>query len=73
MTRVPTLNSPFLLGFDDIERALDRVTRTASDGYPPYNIERIARSETHLKFCVLRWLSPASRRISSRSRWKNAS
>ncbi len=47
MTRVPTLNSPFLLGFDDIERALDRVTRTASDGYPPYNIERIARSETH--------------------------
>jgi HSP20 family molecular chaperone IbpA len=47
MTRVPTLNSPFLLGFDDIERALDRVTRTASDGYPPYNIERIARTETH--------------------------
>lgn len=47
MTRVPTLNSPFLLGFDDIERALDRVTRSASDGYPPYNIERIARTETH--------------------------
>lgn len=46
MTRVPTLNSPFLLGFDDIERALDRVSRTASDGYPPYNIERIARTET---------------------------
>lgn len=46
MTRVPTLNSPFLLGFDDIERALDRVSRTASDGYPPYNIERIPRSET---------------------------
>ncbi len=46
MTRIPTLNSPFLLGFDDIERALDRVTRTASDGYPPYNVERIGRSET---------------------------
>lgn len=42
----PPLNSPFLLGFDEIERALDRVARTASDGYPPYNIERIARSET---------------------------
>jgi len=39
------LNSPFLLGFDDIERALDRVSRTTSDGYPPYNIERLARSE----------------------------
>lgn len=46
MTRMPTLNSPFLIGFDDIERALDRVTRTASDGYPPYNIERIPRSDT---------------------------
>lgn len=46
MTRVPSLNSPFLLGFDEIERALDRVTRSAGDGYPPYNIERISQSET---------------------------
>lgn len=46
MTRVPTLNSPFLLGFDDIERALDRVARAGSDGYPPYNIERLPRAET---------------------------
>lgn len=38
-------NSPFLLGFDEIERAMERVTRTASDGYPPYNIERIAKSD----------------------------
>jgi HSP20 family molecular chaperone IbpA len=29
------------LGFDEIERLLDRVSKTA-DGYPPYNIERIA-------------------------------
>ncbi|MGI6245226.1 MAG: Hsp20 family protein [Pseudochelatococcus sp.] len=42
MSRMPSLSSPFLLGFDEIERALDRVTKTASDGYPPYNIERIA-------------------------------
>lgn len=41
MSRLPTLNSPFLLGFDTIERALDRVTRSGTDGYPPYNIERI--------------------------------
>lgn len=45
MSRTPTLNSPFLLGFDAIERALDRVSRTGSDGYPPYNIERLARSD----------------------------
>jgi HSP20 family molecular chaperone IbpA len=42
MTRVTSLSSPFLLGFDEIERVLDRVTK-AADGYPPYNIERIAR------------------------------
>src|SRR5208283_435289 len=42
MVRVTALSSPFLLGFDDIERALDKVTKSAADGYPPYNIERIA-------------------------------
>src|SRR5258706_10827134 len=42
MSRIPSLSSPFLLGFDEIERALDRVAK-GSDGYPPYNIERIAR------------------------------
>lgn len=41
MTRLTTLTSPFLLGFDEIERTLDRITKSASDGYPPYNIERI--------------------------------
>jgi HSP20 family molecular chaperone IbpA len=44
MSRVPSLSSPFLLGFDEIERALDRVSK-ASDGYPPYNIERLPRDQ----------------------------
>ena len=43
MVRVTALSSPFLLGFDGIERALDKVSKTA-EGYPPYNIERIAAS-----------------------------
>jgi HSP20 family molecular chaperone IbpA len=46
MSRAPSLNSPFLLGFDDVERALDRVSRSASDGYPPYNIERLPRTDS---------------------------
>jgi HSP20 family molecular chaperone IbpA len=41
MVRVTALSSPFLLGFDDIERTLDKVAKGAADGYPPYNIERI--------------------------------
>jgi HSP20 family molecular chaperone IbpA len=43
MSRFPSLASPFLLGFDEIERTLDRVTKSA-DGYPPYNIERITHA-----------------------------
>jgi HSP20 family molecular chaperone IbpA len=42
MTRLTALTSPFLLGFDEFERALERVAKTSSDGYPPYNIERLA-------------------------------
>jgi len=44
MSRVPSLSSPFLIGFDQIERALDRVAK-AADGYPPYNIERLASDQ----------------------------
>ena len=42
MVRVTALTSPLLLGFDDLERALDKVSKAGADGYPPYNIERIA-------------------------------
>ena len=34
------LSSPFLVGFDAVERAIERVAKSG-DGYPPYNIERI--------------------------------
>ena len=42
MSRLPPLSSPLLLGFEEIERVLDRVGK-AADGYPPYNIERVPR------------------------------
>jgi HSP20 family molecular chaperone IbpA len=41
MSRTLSFSSPLLLGFEDIERLLERVSKMA-DGYPPYNIERIA-------------------------------
>ena len=41
MTRLSLFSSPFLLGFDELERALDRSAKASSDGYPPYNIEQI--------------------------------
>ena len=46
MPRMSLLSSPMLLGFDEIERLVDRVAKGGADGYPPYNIERIAKGET---------------------------
>jgi len=45
MSRQSPFGHPFLLGFDEIEQALDRVAKAASDGYPPYNIERLPRTD----------------------------
>jgi HSP20 family molecular chaperone IbpA len=38
-------SSPFLLGFDEIERAIDRLAAKGGNGYPPYNIERLAKGD----------------------------
>lgn len=40
MTRVPPFSSPLLVGFEPIEKSLERIAKS-SDGYPPYNIERV--------------------------------
>ena len=40
MTRVTPFASPLLLGFDAMEKTLERLSKI-NDGYPPYNIERL--------------------------------
>lgn len=40
MRRVSIFDSPFFLGFEQFERAADRVSKAGGDGYPPYNIEQ---------------------------------
>ena len=52
MARLSLFNSPFLLGFDDIERTLDRVSKSSSDGYPPYNIERVGENDIRITLAV---------------------
>jgi HSP20 family molecular chaperone IbpA len=42
MSRV--VNHPLLLGFEELERMLDRIAKASVDGYPPYNIERVVPS-----------------------------
>ena len=40
MSRMTPFSSPLLLGFDTVERTLERIGK-GGEGYPPYNIERI--------------------------------
>ena len=40
MTRMTPFSSPLMLGFDTMEKTLERIAK-GSDGYPPYNIERL--------------------------------
>jgi len=51
MSRVPLFNSPLLLGFDQLERSLDRLAKNA-EGYPPYNIERIGENGLRITLAV---------------------
>lgn len=41
MTRMSLLSHPMFLGFEEMERLLERAGKSGSDGYPPYNIERL--------------------------------
>lgn len=55
MTRSTILNRALALGFEDIERAIEQVTRLQGDGYPPYNIERdlqTAGDDEHLRIVI---------------------
>ena len=52
MSRLSLFNSPLLLGFDHFERALDRVSKISSDGYPPYNIEQLGEDSLRITLAV---------------------
>jgi HSP20 family molecular chaperone IbpA len=52
MSRLSLFNSPLLLGFDHFERALDRVSKISSDGYPPYNIEQRGENALRISLAV---------------------
>lgn len=44
MSRMTPFTHPLLLGFDAMEKTLERMAK-ANDGYPPYNIERLPGSD----------------------------
>ena len=52
MTRLSIFDSPLLLGFDHLERMLDRISRASTDGYPPYNIEQAGDNRLRITLAV---------------------
>ncbi|WP_374299625.1 Hsp20 family protein [Ferrovibrio sp.] len=52
MTRVSVFSSPLLLGFDHVERMIERAAKTGSEGYPPYNIEQIGEDGLRITLAV---------------------
>jgi len=52
MSRLTLFNSPLLLGFDQFERTLERVSKATADGYPPYNIEQVGEDSLRLTLAV---------------------
>ncbi|MGB3406981.1 MAG: Hsp20 family protein [Jannaschia sp.] len=43
---------PYLLGFDELERLVERTARTGNEGYPPYNIEQTGASGFRITLAV---------------------
>ena len=52
MSRLSLFNSPLVLGFDHFERVLDRVSRRAAEGYPPYNVEQTGDTRLRITLAV---------------------
>lgn len=51
-TRLSVFDSPLFLGFDQFEKTIDRMRKSASEGYPPYNIERIGENGLRITLAV---------------------
>jgi HSP20 family molecular chaperone IbpA len=52
MTRYSVFDSPLLLGFDHLERMVERAAKSATSGYPPYNIEQIGEHGLRITLAV---------------------
>ena len=51
-SRLTVFDSPLFLGFDHFERTFDRLKKTATEGYPPYNIEQTGENALRITVAV---------------------
>lgn len=52
MTKLTLGSHPFLLGFDQLERLVERTAKAGQDGYPPYNIEQASEHRYRITLAV---------------------
>ncbi len=52
MTKLTLGSHPFLLGFDQLERLVERTAKSGNDGYPPFNIEQSDRNAFRITLAV---------------------
>lgn len=52
MTKLTFAAHPFLLGFDQLERLVERTAKSGNDGYPPFNIEQSSENSFRITLAV---------------------
>ena len=52
MTKMTLASYPHMLGFEQLERLLERTTKSGNDGYPPYNIEQTSDHSYRITLAV---------------------
>ncbi|MGB3316109.1 MAG: Hsp20 family protein [Albidovulum sp.] len=52
MTKLTFAAHPFLLGFDQLERLVERTAKSGNEGYPPFNIEQSSENGFRITLAV---------------------
>ena len=52
MSKLTLASYPHMLGFEQLERLLERSAKSGNDGYPPYNIEQTSEHSYRITLAV---------------------
>jgi len=52
MTKMTFASHPHLLGFEQLDRLVERTSKSGNEGYPPYNIEQTGQSAYRITLAV---------------------
>ncbi len=58
MSRVSFTSQPFLLGFERLDRLVERTLKAGTDGYPPFNIEQHGEDAYRVTLAVAGFAAP---------------